>query len=78
MLNASKSMINLLKSIKSIEMLSNKLNLNIGTFKPQGNPMNKKIKIAITGKKNLFDPQRKSEEKPNMLNKNGFGKPKDF
>ena len=72
-LNAAKS----LGNIFDINKIFSK-NLNIGTFKPQGNPMNKKIKIAITGKKNLFDPQRKSEEKPNMFDKNGFGKPKDF
>ena len=79
-LNNSKSMGNLFK----INMSSNKhLNLNINTFKPQVNKINKKInsiKINSTAqnKKNLFDPQKKLTEKPNMLDKNGFDKPKDF
>ena len=81
MLNTSKSMGNLFKTNK---MFSNKsLNLNLNTFKPQVNKINQKInsiKINSTAqnKKNLFDPQKKLTEKPNMLDKNESDKNKGF
>lgn len=81
MLNTSKSMGNLFKINK---MFSNKsLNLNLNTFKPQVNKINQKInsiKINSTAqnKKNLFDPQKKLTEKPNMLDKNESDKNKGF
>ncbi len=79
-LKTSKSMINFFKINK---MFSNKQNLNINTFKSPENQINKKIssiKINSTAQdeNNLFDPQKKSTEKPDMLDKNRSDKPKDF